>query len=125
MTAKKTPQDRKPKAAKVETKIERPEDVKGFDLLKPIDEVPVWDQTPVLALVAEMTDGANTAGDLVLDNGEAVRLLGEMGRALVAVAKDQAEFIKFASGKSALQDVATLAMAWAASLGEDESSENS
>ena len=123
MTAKKTPQDRKPKAVKAE--IERPEDVKGFELLKSIDEVPVWDQAPLLALVAELTEGADETGKIELSGAESVRLLGQIGAALLPFATDQKAFTKFCSGKQALQDVANLAIAWTAVLGEDESSDDS
>lgn len=124
MTAKKTPQDRKPKAADL-PKIERPEDVEGFELLHPIDEVPVWDQAPLLALVAELTDGADEEDGIELDNASAVRLLGEIGRAMLPFAVDKKQFTKFCTGKDALQRVATLAVAWTAVLGEDESSDDS
>lgn len=124
MPTKKTPQDRKPKATTV-PEIERPEDVEGFDLLKPIDEVPAWDQTPLLSLVAQLTEGANDAGDVELDNAQAVSLLGEIGRAMLPLAVDPKAFTKFASGKEALQRVTHLAIAWSAALGEDESSDDS
>ena len=124
MPTKKTPQDRKPKAAAV-PEITRPEDVEGWELLKSIDDVPAWDQTPLLALVAELTGDSNEAGDLELGNAEAVALLGQIGRAMLPLAVDQKAFTKFASGKEALQRITNLAVAWSAALGEDESSDDS
>jgi len=124
MTTKKTPkapQDRKPKAAKVE----RPEDVKGFELLKSIDEVPVWEQAPLLALVARMTDQADDKGNIHVGSEEGVMLLGEIGRSMLPFAVDEKQYTKFASGRTALQDVMNLAIAWTSTLGEDESSDDS
>lgn len=121
MTTRKQPQDRKPKAAK----IERPEDTEGFELLKSIDEIPAWDQAPLLALVAQLTEGADDAGNVELDNAAAVSLCGEMGRAMLPFAVDQKAFTKFASGRQALQRITNLAIAWTSTLGEDESSDDS
>lgn len=123
MTAKKTPQDRKPKAVK--PKIERAEDVEGFELLHPIEDVPVWEQAPLLALVAELTEGADTSGNIELSSSDAVRLLGKIGAAMLPFAVDAKAFTKFASGGQALQRTANLAIAWTSSLGEDESSDDS
>lgn len=124
MTAPKKPQDRKPKAADV-PKIERPEDVEGFDLLKPIDEVPVWDQAPLLALVAQLTEDSDEEGNVSLDNAEAIKILGEIGRAMLPFAVSVSAFTKFCTGKDALQRVASLAIAWTATLGEGKSSDDS
>lgn len=124
MTTKKTPkapQDRKPKAEK----IERPEDVKGFHLLKPIDNVPVWDQAPLLSLVAKVTENADDEGNLELDEAEGILLIGQIGKAMLPFAIDEKAFIKFATGRSAMQDVMTLALAWTSVLGEGKSSDDS
>lgn len=121
MTSKKVPQDHKQKAAK----IVRPEDTAGFELLKPIDEVPVWDQAPLLALVAELTGDSDEKGEIELGNSDAVLLLGKIGKAMLPFAVNEKEFTKFCTGKEALQRVAELAVAWTATLGEDESSADS
>lgn len=120
MTTPKKPQDRKPKA---ERKVERPEDVEGFHLLRPIDEVPVWDQAPLISLVTKLTeDSDDETGEVSLDNAQAVSLLGEIGRAMLPFAVDKKEFTKFCTGRDALTRVAQLAVAWTATLGEGESS---
>lgn len=121
MTAPKKPQDRKPKAEK----IQRPEDVAGFDLLRPIDEVPVWDQAPLLALVAELTGDSDEEGKVELDNAESIRILGKIGQAMLPFSVDAKAFTKFCTGKDALERVAQLAVAWTATLGEGESSDDS
>lgn len=118
MTAPKKPQDHKPKAQKVE----RPEDVKGFHLLRSIDEVPVWDQAPLLALVADLTKDVDDDGNIEIENSKAVLLLGQIGKAMMPFAIDEKEFTKFCTGRTALADVAQLAIAWTSVLGEDESS---
>lgn len=119
--AAKKPQDRKPKAEK----INRPEDTPGFNLLKPFDQVPVWDQGPLLSLVHEIQGDAKDGEELELDENEVIRLIGPLGKALLPMAKDPDEFTKFASGKQAASNIMNLAFAWMAAMGEGESSENS
>lgn len=123
-TSKKTPQDRKPKAEKVE-KIQRPQDTPGFNLLKSIDEVPVWDQAPLLSLVNELIGDAKEGEEIKVDEGRAINLMGEMARAMLPWAVDTQQFIKFVSGKGAMERVMNLAMAWTSALGEGESSDDS
>lgn len=118
---RKAPADRKPKAEKVV----RPEDVAGFDLLKPIDEVPVWDQAPLLTLIRSLYGDAEEGAEITLDKDEAINIIGAIGRALLPFAKDEKAYTKFASGKEGLQKVADLAIAWTSVLGEDESSDDS
>lgn len=123
-TTKKTPkapQDRKPK----KEKAFRPEDVPGFDMLRPMSDVPIWDQTPLLALVSALHEKADEKGELHMDKADVIPLLGEIGKAMLPFAVDEKEFTKFCSGKDALQNVMTLANAWVAALGEDESSASS
>lgn len=121
MATAKKPQDRKPKAEK----IVRPEDTPGFNLLKPIDEVPVWDQAPLLSLVRNLMGDAKEGDEITLDDDEAINVLGEIGRAMLPFSKDTAAFTKFASGKDALQNIANLAIAWTSVLGEEKSSGDS
>lgn len=117
----KVPQDRKPKAEK----LERPEDVKGFTLLQPIDAVPVWDQAPLLSLVSQVTKDADEEGNLEVDDAQAILLIGQIGKAMLPFAVDAKAYIKFATGRTALQDVMTLAIAWTSVLGEGKSSDDS
>jgi len=116
----KAPQDRKPKKAK-ET---RPQDVPGFHLLKPFAEVPVWEQTPLLKIIYRLQGDAQEGDDISIDmdNDEMIDLVGALGRALVPIAINEEEYIKFASGPDAAQRVMELSMAWAAALGEAKSS---
>jgi hypothetical protein len=120
-TSRKTPQDRKPKAEKVV----RPEDTPGFNLMKSIDEVPVWDQAPLLALVYELMGDAKEGEEVSLSDTEAIPILGKIGKAMLPWAKDEKEFTKFCSGRDAMQRMAELAIAWTSVLGEDESSDDS
>src|SRR6476620_2601705 len=100
-TSKKVPQDRKPKAEK----IVRPQDTPGFNLLKSTDEVPVWDQAPLLALVNELMGDGEAGEEVEIDENVALRLMGEIARAMVPWAIDQKEFTKFCSGAGAMQRV--------------------
>lgn len=118
---RKAPQDRKPKAEP----IKRPQDTPGFDLLKSVDEVPVWDQAPLLALVNELMGDAKEGEEIELDQNTALMLMGEIAKAMVPWALDQKEFTKFCSGAGAMQRVMDLAMAWTAALGEEKSSDDS
>lgn len=125
-TSRKTPQDRKPKLAAVEaTPIVRPEDTEGFELLKSIDEVPVWDQTPLLSLVNQLMGDAKPGEEVQLDENIAILLMGDIAKAMLPWAVDQKAFTKFCSGKGAIERVMNLAMAWTATLGEGESSDDS
>lgn len=123
-TSRKTPQDRKPKAEV--TPIVRAQDTPGFSLLKSIDEVPVWDQAPLLSLVHQlMPEDAKPGEEISFDENLAISLMGEIARAMLPWAVDEKEFTKFCSGKGAIQRVMELAMAWTSVLGEDESSDAS
>lgn len=121
MTTPLIPQDHLPKAEK----IVRPQDTPGFSLLKSIDDVPVWDQAPLLSLVSALVGNANDGEEFELEEAQAIPLIGEIGRAMLPWALDSQAFTKFCSGKDALQRVADLAMAWTSSLGEDVSSGDS
>ena len=123
-TSRKTPQDRKPKAETV-VPMKRPQDTPGFELLKPIDEVPVWDQAPLLHLVNQLMGDAKAGEEVELDESMALLLMGDIAKAMLPWSTDQAAFTKFCSGKGAIQRVMELAMAWTAVLGEDESSDAS
>lgn len=116
-----TPQDRKPKAEP----IVRPEDTPGFDLLKPIDEVPLWDQAPLLGLVQRLHGQADEDGNVEMDQDEAIPLLGQIAHSMLPFAVNEKEFTKFCSGKDALQRVMDLSTAWVATLGEEKSSDDS
>lgn len=122
-TSRKTPQDRKPKAEA--EKIVRPEDTPGFDLLKSIDEVPVWDQAPLLGLVNRLMGDAKEGEEIHLDESEAIQLLGPIAKAMLPWAKDEAAFTRFCSGRNAMQNVMNLAVAWVSVLGEEKSSDDS
>lgn len=120
-TSKKAPQDHKPKAEP----IVRAEDTPGFSLLKSIDEVPVWDQAPLLQLVNELMGDAKAGEEVSIDESKAISLMGEIARAMLPWAHDTKEFTKFCSGRKAMERVMNLAMAWTSSLGEEESSGDS
>jgi hypothetical protein len=122
-TSRKTPQDRKPKAEAVVPP--RPQDTEGYSLLKPIDEVPVWDQAPLLSLVNQLMGDAKPGEEVELDESVALLLLGDIAKAMLPWTVDKDEFTKFCSGKGAIQRVMNLAMAWTAALGEGESSDDS
>lgn len=145
MPAAKKPQDRQPKAtsgAVEELNRKAPE---GVELLRPLDEIPVWDQAPMFKgfmdifeegaideeAVAKENKKRDKAGKPPLTEEEKktfrdfdIELVGRLGKALLAFAKDEAEFTKFVSGKDAMQRTVTLAMWWVSELGESFGSES-
>ena len=123
-TAKKNPAPKKPQDRKRKEKKMRPQDVAGFHLLKPFAEVPVWDQTPLLKIISRLQGEAKEGEDVEvnMDDDDMIDMVGQLGRALVPVAINEDEYMKFASGPDAAQRVMELAMAWASALGEAKSS---
>lgn len=120
-TRAKAPQDRKPKAVVEEPPL-APEETPGWELMKEFSDIPVWDQTPLLAMFQEIFEESDTD-----ENGNSsvdIAIVGPMVKALIPFAKDEAEFIKFASGAGALQRSMNLIMAWVGQLGEFGSSES-
>jgi hypothetical protein len=145
-TAPKKPQDRKPKAEDIPAFdiTETP----GWDLLKPLEEVPVWDQTDLLAILQdiysesekenearlkEINKGLEAEGRKPLkklpENEKSqdfdIRLIGTLAKAIQPYAKDDAAFLKFVSGAGAMERSAELAMAWVGQMGESTSSDAS
>lgn len=137
--APKKPADRK---AKGETKIAtRPEEVRGWDLLKSFEEIPVWDQMPLIKLLDDATADAST--DLSKEEYAAltpeerkemkegkrtsidITILGDLALKLKDFAVDEEAYVKFCSGSGAMQRAIELAMAWVGQMGEAISSENS
>lgn len=118
-TTPKAPQDRKKKAEEI-VPVD-PSTTPGWELLKSFDEIPVWDQTDLLALLQEVTDtGEETDEGTDFD----VRIIGKLVKAIQPYALDDAEFLKFVSGAGAIQRSSTLAMAWVGQMGEFISSGN-
>lgn len=115
----KKPSDRKKKG---EDKAPRPEDTPGWHLLKPFDEVPVWDQGPLLALVYELQGDAEDGSEIELSSSDVINYLGPIAKALLPMTTDEEAFTKFASGREGASNVMQLAFAWMASLGEEKSS---
>jgi len=144
-TTPKAPQDRKPKQADIPARdvTETP----GWELMKPIDEVPVWDQTDLLALMQELyadseKGNARRLAELNEERVEAgkepfeelpsyeeqdfdIRMLGQLIKSITPFAKDAAEFTKFVSGSGAIERGSELAMAWVGQMGESLSSDAS
>lgn len=113
----KTPADRKPKAVEVE-EITNPEDVPGWNLLKPMSEIPVWEQTPLIALMQDAFESSEQDG-----SSFSIDLVGQLAKALAVHALDEAEYTKFVSGPGALERAMNLAMAWVGQMGEFSGSE--
>ena len=144
----KVPQDRKPK--KEELPVEPTlEELPGYELLKPLAEVPVWDQTPLISKLQKVYEDQEKEAkelrqaeverlvatgvpreDIDVDSIEVeasfdIDIIGQLVKAVVPFAKDEAEFIKFCSGAGAIERAGALAMAWVGQMGESESSEAS
>lgn len=145
-TAPKKPQDRKPKA--VELPPTDVTDTPGWELMKPLEEVPVWDQTDLLAILQsiysdsekenkaklkELNEKLAAEGGVLLaelpDEEKVedfdIRLIGTLAKAIQPYAKDDAAFLKFVSGAGAMERSAELAMAWVGQMGESTSSDAS
>lgn len=121
-TRAKAPQDRKPKAVEVQEEVVNPEETPGWELMKDFADIPVWDQTPLLAQFQAVFESADKD-----ENGSSsvdIQVAGDMAKALIPFAKDEAEFIKFMSGAGALQRAMNLVMAWVGQMGEFGSSES-
>lgn len=139
-TTPKVPSDRKVKAAeeKVATRVE---ETPGWELLKDFQEVPIWDQMPLIQLLndamgdatvelskeefaaltpqerKEMQEGKRSSFDMTI--------LGDLAKKLMDFAKDPAEYTKFCSGSGAMERSLNLAMAWVGQMGESTGSESS
>jgi hypothetical protein len=136
----KLPSDRQPKA---EAPLS-PEETFGWELMKPMSDIPVWDQMPLIDLLQTAfndSDSKNKKSDEEIDamskeewelyqeklksqeRSFDVRIIGDLAKALLPYAVDEAAYTKFASGAGAMQRVMTLAMAWVGQMGESGSSE--
>lgn len=138
MPTPKKPADRKPKAVE-EPKL-LPEETPGWDLMKDMSDIPVWDQTPLIQLLQSAFDDADKKSDEEIDamtkeewelyqakegvkeKSFDVNIIGELAKGIMPYAKDQAAYTKFVSGPGAMERAMTLAMAWVGQMGESGSS---
>lgn len=135
-SAPKKPSDRKPKVAAT------PQETPGWHLMKPMDEIPVWDQMPLIAMLHDALDDseidemsteefANLTPEERKEKIDAagesrnfdIRILGQLAFELKKFARDEEEYIKFCSGSGALERSLNLAMAWVGQMGEFSSSD--
>jgi hypothetical protein len=121
MPEPKKPQDRMPKAKEVEATLSA-EETPGWELMKDFSEIPVWEQTPMIALLQDAVGDATDEGDSVKSFD--VNIIGKMAKAMIPYAKDEAEFTKFVSGSGAMERAMNLAMAWVGQMGESGSSDS-
>lgn len=137
--APKKPSDRKAKGEdKVVTRVE---ETPGWNLLKSFEEIPVWDQMPLIALLDEATsdETRNLSKEEYaaltpkqrkeMDEGKRasvdITVLGDLTKKLKDFAIDEDEYTKFCSGSGAMQRSLNLAMAWVGQMGESIGSEDS
>lgn len=113
-TARKTParrpaapQDRKAKAVKA-----KPAHVKGWELLKPLSDIPVWDQTELFDSLLEII-AEHEAG-----NVSETRFVGVIAKRLMDFAVDKDAYLAFVSGPQAITNAAPLVMTWIDQMGE-------
>jgi hypothetical protein len=119
-TPPKAPQDRKPKAAPVEEPLS-PEEVPGWELMKPMSEIPVWEQTPLIAILQSAFEDTKEEGEAQSFD---INLIGELAKEMSAHAVDAEAYRKFVSGAGAMERAMNLAMAWVGQMGEFASSES-
>lgn len=106
--ARKAPQDRKTKApAKA-----FPEQIPGWDLLRPFAEIPVWDQAELYAAAVHLSE-MHDAGTI-----DQIKMVGSLAKAMLPFAVDEDEFLAFVSGPQAMLNAAPLVMAWAEQMGK-------
>ena len=96
----------------------------GWDLLKPFDQIPVWDQTDLLETVKPLIAAAESKGGLDLANTD-LRVIGDAAKQLRQSAVDDDAFMEFASGSKALNRIIDLAVWFVGQLGESERSATS
>lgn len=140
-TTRKPPADRKPKAEKPLS----PEETPGWNLMKPMSDIPVWDQTPLIALLQTAFTDSDKEGksdeeiDAMSeeewnlysakkaakskDRDFDVNIIGDLAKALIPYAVDEKAYNDFCSGAGAMGRVMNLAMAWVGQMGEFGSSE--
>lgn len=142
--ATKKPAAKKPSDRQVKETPKRPEDTPGWSLMRSFDEIPVWEQMPLIAMLHDALDDsevdemskeefANLTPEerkaKLEEQGEErdfdIRILGELSLKLRDFAVDADEYTKFCSGKGALERSLNLAMAWVGQMGEFSGSENS
>lgn len=117
MTEPKKPQDR---LAKTESAA-KPE---GWDLLKPFDQVAVWDQAELLEIVKPLMSDSEESADLNLMTFD-VRIVGDLARKLADLAVDREAYTAFVSGPDALERAVNLGIVYAAQLGKSGDSATS
>ena len=133
--APKKPTDRKVKGeSSTKPAVIAPEETPGWDLLRSFEEVPVWDQMPLIALLDEATSDETqelTKSEYAALTPEQrkemkegkrrsvdLETLGSLVKKLKDFAIDEAEYTKFCSGSGAMERSLNLAMAWVGQMGE-------
>lgn len=145
MPTPKKPADRKPKNVE-KPQIDDVTQVPGWELLRPFEEIPVWEQTPLIATLEEAMDNGvaevskEQYAKMTEEEREAynkdveekglrksfdIEIIGKLAFKLMDYAIDKDDYLKFASGKGAMQRTMNLAMAWVGQMGEFGSSEDS
>lgn len=118
-TTPKAPQDRKKKAAELVVDVTK---TPGWDLMVPMEHIPVWDQTTLIAMLQDAVDHGEEGedGSTSFD----ISVIGTIAKALQEYAVDRDAYLKFVSGPGALERAMTLAMAWVGQMGEFKGSES-
>lgn len=138
--APKKPSDRKAKG-EPEVASLRPEDTPGWELLKPIADIPIWDQMPLISLLRTATEDSEELSKeeyakLSVEERKEynekqehrsfdIQILGDLALKLRDFAVDEDAYTKFCSGPRAMERSLNLAMAWVGQMGESIGSEDS
>lgn len=112
----KAPQDHLPKQADQE-----PEKPEGWDLIKPLDQIPVWEQTELLQTLKEAFGDQVDVTEISVQEFD-MRIIGKIALALRGWAKNAAEYDRFVSGQGAMQRAMDIATYAGGLLGESDSS---
>lgn len=90
----------------------------GWNLLKPISDLPAWDLLDLYADLTELFEGLDKATS---DKAQ-IRAMSSLTRSLIAVAVDADAYTEFSKGSGGLESTVTLAAAWMVELGKSASS---
>lgn len=119
MPATKKPQDRLAPSQPAANTAEQ-EHPEGWELLKPYDEVPVWEQLELVEIVKPLIPkGVEPGQSVELDlNSIDLSIIGNLAKKLQDFAVDPGAYLSFVSGPQGLTHAMDLGIAYAMQLGE-------
>jgi hypothetical protein len=71
----------------------------GAELLRPVAEIPIWDQDRLLELLGEFSESADKDGNIVVSDAAGMRVVAKLAQELAAFAYDADAWTRFCSGR--------------------------